>query len=192
MGVREDKKRDTRVRIERAALDLFASAGYDRTTVEEVAKRAGVSARTAFRYFPAKSDLMFGDADANLATLRSLLAAQDGSLSAFDAGQSALAQFSDRIGTPMNAERVRVIATSPSLTRRSLEVREHWAEAITQELADRGGRSTPVEQDRLGGWLVVSVLASAMREWSIAEQGPDDLRRAIGQSAQLAKEILQG
>ena len=43
MGVREDKKRDTRERLERAALDLFATRGYDRTTMEAVAAQAGVS-----------------------------------------------------------------------------------------------------------------------------------------------------
>jgi hypothetical protein len=37
MGVREDKKRETRARLERAALELFAGRGYGRTTVEDVA-----------------------------------------------------------------------------------------------------------------------------------------------------------
>ena len=70
MGVREDKKRETRARLERAALELFAGRGYDRTTVEDVAAMAGVSARTAFRYFPAKADLVFGDSETDLAALR--------------------------------------------------------------------------------------------------------------------------
>jgi AcrR family transcriptional regulator len=191
LGVREDKKRDTRGRIERAALDLFATVGYDRTTVGEVAKRAGVSARTAFRYFPAKSDLLFGDADADLAALRGMLASQADSLSAFEAVQAALAEFSAHLGTPLTAERSRLIATSSILTRRSLEVREHWAEAIAIELAKRNGQRSPDERARLGGWLVVAVLVSAVREWSLAEEGPAELRRAIDRSARLAKEILQ-
>ena len=41
-----------------AATDLFAEKGYDETTVDEIADRAGVSRRSFFRYFSSKSDLM--------------------------------------------------------------------------------------------------------------------------------------
>ena len=91
--------------------------GYDRTTVEDVAATAGVSARTAFRYFPAKADLVFGDSDADLAALAAQLAAQDRSLPAFEATRVALVEFSQRIGTPINAERARVIEANPTLVR---------------------------------------------------------------------------
>jgi AcrR family transcriptional regulator len=113
MGVREDKKRETRARLERAALDLFARRGYDGTTVEDVAAAAGVSARTAFRYFPAKADLVFADAEADLAALRAELSTQDRSLPALEAIRLALVQFSERIGSPLSAERGRVIDSNP-------------------------------------------------------------------------------
>jgi len=41
-----------------AATDLFAEKGYDETTVDEIAARAGISRRSFFRYFSSKSDLM--------------------------------------------------------------------------------------------------------------------------------------
>src|SRR5688572_21901859 len=123
MGVREDKKRETRDRLERAALDLFAKRGYDRTTMEAVAAQAGVSARTAFRYFPAKSDLVFGDSESDLAALRAELAAQDAALPALEAVRLALTVFSERIGTPLNAEKARVVDASPLLMARNLHER---------------------------------------------------------------------
>ncbi|MCW2621484.1 MAG: putative TetR family transcriptional regulator [Frankiales bacterium] len=45
-------------RIEAVALQLFADRGYRNVTVAEVAAAAGISARTAARYFPAKEDLL--------------------------------------------------------------------------------------------------------------------------------------
>jgi AcrR family transcriptional regulator len=190
IGVREDKKRETRQRLERVALGLFAERGYERTTVDDVAGAAGVSARTVFRYFPVKADLLFGGTDDDLEELRRLLAQQDAALAPFEAGQHALGEFSARIGGAGNAQRARVITASPSLAARALEVREEWAEAVAAELATRRGLATPDERDRLAGLLVVAVLVSAVREWSLDGSSPAALREAIERSAARATEIL--
>src|SRR5947209_18161793 len=39
-------------------MDLFSSSGYDETTVEDLARAAGISLRSFFRYFTSKGDLM--------------------------------------------------------------------------------------------------------------------------------------
>ncbi|WP_260613845.1 TetR/AcrR family transcriptional regulator [Streptomyces sp. WAC07061] len=59
MGLREIKKQQTRTAIADAALPLFLEYGFDRVTVAEVARHAGVSTNTVFNYFPAKEDLFF-------------------------------------------------------------------------------------------------------------------------------------
>jgi AcrR family transcriptional regulator len=41
-----------------AAVDLFVTHGFDHTTVDEIARAAGVSKRSFFRYFSSKNDLM--------------------------------------------------------------------------------------------------------------------------------------
>jgi TetR/AcrR family transcriptional regulator, regulator of mycofactocin system len=173
------------------ALELFAKRGYERTTVDDVAGAAGVSARTVFRYFPVKADLLFGDADADLEELRRLLSRQDGSLPPFEAARRALNDFSARIGAPAYADRARVITESPSLGARALEVREQWAEAVAAELAKRRGLAAPEETDRLAGLLVVAVLVTALREWSHDGDGPGALRETIERFAARATEILQ-
>jgi AcrR family transcriptional regulator len=52
---------EARVRIAAAARDLFAAQGYEQTTVEAIAERAGVARRTFFRHFRSKDDAIFPD-----------------------------------------------------------------------------------------------------------------------------------
>jgi AcrR family transcriptional regulator len=45
------------------ALRLFTEQGYDETTIAQIAREAGVSQRTLFRYFGTKEDLLGGNQD---------------------------------------------------------------------------------------------------------------------------------
>jgi AcrR family transcriptional regulator len=58
--LRERRRDQTLKEIAEAALRLFDAQGYKQTTVEDVARAAGVSSRTVFRYFATKSELVFG------------------------------------------------------------------------------------------------------------------------------------
>lgn len=43
-----------------AAISLFLSKGYDQTTLEQVAKAAGISSATVYKHFPTKAELFGG------------------------------------------------------------------------------------------------------------------------------------
>src|SRR5215469_3487724 len=60
-GLRERKKAKTRAAIQRHALRLFRTQGYEATTVEQIAEAAEVSPSTFFRYFPTKEDVVLYD-----------------------------------------------------------------------------------------------------------------------------------
>jgi AcrR family transcriptional regulator len=62
-SLRESKKLDTRDRIVRTALRLFIERGYEATSVAQIARDAGSSPRTFFRYFAKKEDVVFFDED---------------------------------------------------------------------------------------------------------------------------------
>lgn len=53
-----------RARLEEAALGLFEERGFDAVTVDDIASRAGVTARTFFRHFSDKREVLFGGGEA--------------------------------------------------------------------------------------------------------------------------------
>ncbi len=64
---------ELRTGVVAAALELFASQGFDQTSVEQIAKAAGVSRSTFFRQFGGKEDVVFADHEALLERLRAFL-----------------------------------------------------------------------------------------------------------------------
>src|SRR5262245_65226921 len=50
---------NARGRLEQAALELYTKRGFDRTTVAEIAQRAGLTERTFFRHFADKREVLF-------------------------------------------------------------------------------------------------------------------------------------
>ena len=58
-GRRERKKLETRERIFESGVTLFATHGYDSTTMEQIGEGADVSRATVFNYFARKEDIVF-------------------------------------------------------------------------------------------------------------------------------------
>ncbi|MBQ3359095.1 MAG: TetR family transcriptional regulator [Microbacterium sp.] len=65
---------ELRTGVVAAALELFDTQGFDQTSVEQIAKAAGVSRSTFFRQFGGKEDVVFADHEALLERLRVFLA----------------------------------------------------------------------------------------------------------------------
>lgn len=72
-------RRRVRSALALAALDLFATQGFEATTVDQIADVAGVGRRTFFRYFRSKDDVVFPGHEEQLAEVRLVLEADDSS-----------------------------------------------------------------------------------------------------------------
>lgn len=55
---RDQQKRVNRARLMEAALACFSAQGYERTTIEEITRRAGLAKGTFFNYFRTKADVL--------------------------------------------------------------------------------------------------------------------------------------
>src|SRR5690242_14924778 len=54
---KQQERQARRRRIQRAAREVFAEKGYARTSIEQVAKQAGLSVGAIYLYFRSKEDL---------------------------------------------------------------------------------------------------------------------------------------
>jgi AcrR family transcriptional regulator len=60
MSVREAKKKKNKQAILDAAISLFSANGYENTSIEHIAKIAGVGKGTVYSYFQTKKDIIKG------------------------------------------------------------------------------------------------------------------------------------
>jgi len=143
---------DSRGRLEQAAFELYGERGFDRTTVAEIAERAGVTERTFFRHFADKREILFSGAG----QLQELLvdAVQDApeGTSPFEAVRRALDAAGEVFDGRREFSRRRqaIIMGSEELQERELIKLATLAGALAEALRRRGGRSGG-RPDRRGG-----------------------------------------
>jgi len=103
--------------IAHAAVGEFAKRGFAATTVEDIAAAAGCSARTFYRYFSTKEDVMFHDLPVMLDRLRTALDAHlEAGLGCWAAVTETLVGFISRFDTPADAtDRMRLWVSEPGL-----------------------------------------------------------------------------
>src|ERR1700730_1130803 len=70
---RQRRSSQTRERLFRAALDLFAQRGFADTTVEDITNAADVGKGTFFNYFPSKDHMLLAFAKMQLGNLQSII-----------------------------------------------------------------------------------------------------------------------
>lgn len=113
------------------ALRLFTEQGYDETTIAQIAREAGVSQRTLFRYFGTKEDLLGGGQDRFGQVLMDTISeqpAEAGVWEALRAGVAAVLSLHD--SREQALERFRLLHDTASLRAGWLEKRLRFQENL--------------------------------------------------------------
>ncbi|GIH96200.1 TetR/AcrR family transcriptional regulator [Planobispora siamensis] len=193
-GLRERKKRETRLRISDIATGLFLAKGFDNVTVAEVARAADVSVNTVFNYFATKEDLLLDRTSEVEELLVRVFRERGPGESVLEAVRrdflQALGSGHYRYGFHEGGDVfIRMIETSPSLSARIREMNETrermLAEAIAEDLgADPDDLTPAVVAAQIGATLrtVVGHAVRRMLAGETVEAITPDLRRRAEQA----------
>jgi AcrR family transcriptional regulator len=178
---------DAELRLQEAALSLYAERGYDATTVAEIAERAGLTKRTFFRYFADKREVLFRGANELTELFVDATATAPASATpieaALAAGLGAAGElFAER--QEFARRRQAIIAANPELQERELIKLSSMAEAIAAALRGRGVSELAAS---LAAQTAMTIFRVAFERWA-DQADPNALPRLISE----ALEELQG
>jgi AcrR family transcriptional regulator len=188
-NLRERQKAETQRMIHSQAMRLFTEHGYDGTTVNDVARAAGVSTMTVYRHFPTKEDLVLYD------QYDPLIAAH---VAARPAGEPVVRRIGRTLvettrtvvdGSSPEKDlllaRLRLMIDTPALRARHLDSQYATQKAIVDALL--GDAPDPEEEFRT--WVAASTCLAAMHvaltRWA-QEDGRSDLPSLIAAALKAA------
>ena len=128
--------------IEQAAFRLFARQGFERTTLDAIAREVGVGRRTLFRYYQSKNDIPWGQFDRTLSAFAGILEDMPADLPLHEAVHRAVLRFNefDPDAQPPHRERMRLILRTPALQAHSVLRYADWRAVISSYVAGRLGQ----------------------------------------------------
>jgi AcrR family transcriptional regulator len=158
-------------RLREAAMELYVERGFEQTTVAEIAQRAGLTARTFFRYFADKREVLFAGSALLQESLVSALEGAPESASPMQAVAAALDAAAAMLGERRDYSRKRqsVIAANAELLERELIKMASLSAALADGLRRRGVTDPAAGLAAEAG---VAVFRVAFERWVSA---PDDL-----------------
>jgi AcrR family transcriptional regulator len=152
---RSEHKTRTKHALRTAALELFAAKGYDEATTEEIAERAGVSARTFFRYFPTKESVLWAGEYDWVQAFNTAFLDEPAELADIDAMRNAFVSAASSFarGRRFFAMYQRAVASSPTLRGRGQEHRDDNVRSLAAAIATRRQLDAADE----GCWLLAAL-----------------------------------
>ncbi|WP_327139624.1 TetR family transcriptional regulator [Nocardia sp. NBC_01327] len=152
-------------RLQKAALELFATRGYEQTTATEIAQSVGLTERTFFRYFSDKREVLFHGQDAFVQGFLTGVDTAPPGASALEiiacALQSAALLFPDE-RRPHSRTRQSVIELNPALRERESHKLSGLAATLAAALRARGIGDLPATLAAESGATVFGI---AFTQW---------------------------
>jgi AcrR family transcriptional regulator len=190
---RDEHKRRTRAALRDAALDLFSSQGFDATTTEELAERAGVAVRTFFRYFPTKESVLYIGESEWIQGVVTVLADQPLEVTDLAALRASILSMTSPLshGRPRLQLYSKAVASSPTLRGRELDYRRANGATLARAVAARHGLAEPDRRSAIAANIALLTYREALDAWLT---GPEDidLRAVIAGEFDLLEAVVGG
>jgi AcrR family transcriptional regulator len=161
-------KPSARDRLAQAAFDLFNERGYEQTTVDDIAERAGLGRATFFRHYRSKEDVIFPDHDRLLEQVRDRLRSTSHSTAlaaVSDAVRLVLLHYLDE--GDLARRRYALTSTVPALREREIVSVARYQRLFRDFIIQRNGDAT--RSAALDAELMAAAVASAhnhvLRRW---------------------------
>ena len=181
---------NARGRLEQAALDLFGERGFEQTTVEDIATRAGLTKRTFFRHYADKREVLFGGGAEFQQVFVDSLAGAPPSATPLEAVAISLQAGGEMLEGRRDfaRRRQRVIAANAELRERELVKLASVAAALTEGLHARGVAEPAAS---LAAETAMAVFRVAFERW-ISDPDGQDLRHLVRDSLDELRAITTG
>ena len=182
---------DARGRLERAAMELYRERGFEQATVAEIAKRAGLTERTFFRYFADKREVLFWGAGELQDFMVSVLASAPASAAPIEAVAAAILGAATLLEQrPIEYARQRrfIIAANAELQERELIKLASLAGARADTLRRRGVKEPAASLAAEAG---IAVFKIAFEAWT-SETSQHDFPELIRESFDELRAVTTG
>lgn len=166
-------KLSARDRLAQAAFDLFNERGYEQTTIDDIAERAGLGRATFFRHYRSKDDVIFPDHDRLLERVRDRLRSTGHATTlaaACDAVRLVLLHYLDE--GDLARRRYALTSTVPALRDREIVSVARYQRLFREYIAERMAEGEPAvsgESAALRAELMAAAVASGhnhvLRRW---------------------------
>jgi AcrR family transcriptional regulator len=174
----ERKQQLVRDAIWDAATTLFEKKGYDETTIEDIAEKAGVSRRSFFRYFASKSDLMGTGVDHYAMQISEAIDSCPRNAPLSEVFRRTVTQVAEHCATNPHTRRVMLIAAKYPAAREALQSRTIEVQPrVEAAFLHRCGNNRLLAAMVAG--LAMSVLGVVFRVWF--EQGKQNISATVQQ-----------
>jgi AcrR family transcriptional regulator len=190
---RAEHKSRTTESLRAAALKLFAAQGYDETTTEEIAEKAGVAARTFFRYFPTKESVLYLHEREWFDSFAADFLSKPASMSDVEAMCSSFVMAAPGIARVRREILLyeKAIASSPTLRGRRQDHQREDITIIAKAIASRRGLKRPDNRCNLLATIGLVTHRRALGRW-LAGPASADLGKTIVAEFELLADLFTG
>ncbi|MER7720047.1 TetR family transcriptional regulator [Streptomyces flaveolus] len=165
-GLRERTRRAVRAELAEVAIGLFVRQGFDDTTVEDIARAAGMTKRSFFRYFPTKEDVVFDGVDLTAEKVVADITARPAEEDPWDSLHHVLRAWQEEIHAGEQAlATLRLIEATPALVGRLHQRRTQWRRRVSDALRGRPGAGIDAYTADLLTNAATAVLDAVSSQW---------------------------